>query len=157
MTKRDTQSSEMIVCPKCDTVNPSGYEFCGQCGAPLSVSESKQAWYIVYFLFFSVLYACSGGVTLLAINLAPEVYDIFGYRALPYINILGWIGLILFVAFTAVTIGLFSKQQWAVKAGKALCMVLMIAGFPIGTLVFGIGYNLIKDVQFSIDGNQEPV
>jgi len=118
-----------------------------------SPASSKRVWSVVYFLIFGTVFCCSGGMSVVSVNLVPEAYDIYGSRALPLINILVWIGLILSVPFAVVAIGLLFRQQWAVTVGKVLCILLMITGFPVGTLVFGIGYSLIKDLQFAADGS----
>src|SRR5437764_2740961 len=60
-------SSLMITCERCRSANPSGFRFCGNCGAPLDLSEPGGARKIV-----TVLFCDMAGSTALGEELDPE-------------------------------------------------------------------------------------
>ena len=122
--------------------------------------SGKRLRAVTFFLVLGIIFSCMGGYSASTLTFAPQIYEgIWSSLSIPDIEefmegwfpIIAWIFFACSVPLIVVAIGLILRQQWAVKVGKALCVLWMIIGLPIGTLIFALGHKLISDLRFVRD------
>ena len=65
----------------------------------------------------------------------------------PFFVAVGALVLVLTIALIVSVVGLMMRKEWGLTWTKRICIMFMIIGFPVGTVIFGIAYWLIKDIE----------